>query len=575
MKHFLRILVLTLILQPILCTSLTAQDKPIPPPRDFKPEAKDTRDVLPALTLPEYVITGSDMISFTEDRKADAAVPDSREFTARAGRGTREQRFFDTSPTRMPLRKSDLTGSEEVFRLRAGLGSYSTPMIDAWYADRYPLGDAVAHLGYERSNGHVAHADYSRLNFEFAGGTYLPRDLHPLFASSRMQADVRVEAQEYGLYADKLILYDPALDFRRNKFAFSMGADLISRRNTVLDHELRVSFSHFAVDEALAVRDTLALDEYSQIENIFAIEGGAAAPIAGRNVRFGLVMHVNDLSESSSGQLRPFFMSANASTVFPLGEHFQLDAAAALFLYRGSDHASQFRLYPSLLIRHQANADWSLYAGWLPEVREQTFRGLLRQNPYLMLASAVRHTDLPLRFEAGAEFDNRKKSSARFFLEYLSTTSWPRFSLLPDPVQQQWEMRYDGRANIFSMHAEVAHSFSAETRIQFTTVLRTSSIGENGGRLPYLPDYETRVLLRHEFPFDLSLQATGQLVGEQEADGGALTAWMLVGFELEYRVLRNLGVFLSFDNLLDQHWQRWPGYHERPFFMMAGVTAHF
>ncbi|MFZ1729779.1 MAG: hypothetical protein WBQ23_06250 [Bacteroidota bacterium] len=570
MKHLLIAAILTLLFQPLF-----AQDKPLPPPRDFKPDAKDTRDVLPALTLPEYVITGSDMISFTEDRKSGAGEPDSKDFTSRAGRGNREQRFFDTSPTRMPLRKPDLTGSEEVLRLRAGLGSFSTPLLEAWYADRYRLGDAAAHMAYERSNGHVPHADYSRFNFDFAGGTYLPRTLHPIFASSRIQGDVQVEAQEYGLYADKLIRYDPALDFRRNAFGFAMGADLISRRNTLLDHDLRISFSHFAIDEALAVRDTLPLDEYQQVENRFALEGNAKTSIAGQSVLFGLLMHVNDLSKSSAEPTRPFFMNAAAKSVFSLGERLQLQTGATIFLYRGSDHASQFRVYPSLLLRHLTSADWSLYAGWLPEVREQTLRGFLRQNPYLMLASAVRHTDLPLRFEAGAEFDNRGQSSARFCVEYLSTLSWPRFSLLPDPVMQQWEMRYDGRASIFNIHADVAHAFSNSTRIQVETVLRTSSLGEDQGRVPYLPDCEARVLLHHDFPFPLSVQTTLQLVGEQEADGGAMPAWMLLGIDLEYRVVKNFGVFLSLNNLLDQSWQRWPGYHERPFFMMGGVTAHF
>ncbi|MFA6233413.1 MAG: TonB-dependent receptor [Bacteroidota bacterium] len=570
MKHLLAIFVLALLCQPV-----SGQDKPIPPPRDFKPEAKDTRDVLPALTLPEYVITGSDMISFTEDRKNGAGIPDSRDFTSRAGLGTREQRFFNTSPTRMPLRKPALTGSEEIFRLRAGLGTYSTPAVEAWYADRYQLGDAASHMAYERSNGHAPHADYSRFNFDIAGGTYLPRDILPLFASSRIQGDLQIEAQDYGLYADKLVQRNPSLDFRRNAFGIAMGADLISRRNSVLDHDLRISFSHFAIDEALAVRDTLPLDEYQQVENRIGIDGAVTTPIAEQMIRFGLQLHVNDLSESAVQPTRPFFISTDGKTVFALGERMRLHTGAAIFLYRGSDHASQFRVYPSMLLRYAASDDWSLYAGWLPEVREQSLRGFLRQNPYLMLASSVRHTDLPWRFEAGTEFDNRGESSGRIFIEYLSTLSWPRFSLLPDPVQQQWEMRYNGRAEIFNIHAELSQAFSTRTRIQFETVFRTSSLGEAQGRVPYLPDYEARVLLQHDFPFDLRVQTTFQLVGEQEADGSVLPAWMLLGLDLEYRVIRNFGVFLRFENLLDQSWQRWPGYRERPFFMMGGVTAHF
>ncbi len=570
MKHLLVLIVSILAFSPLL-----AQDKPLPPPRDFKPETKEARDVLPALNLPEYVITGSDMISFTEDRKSGAAVPDSREFTARAGRGTREQRFFDTSPTRMPLRKADLTGSDEVLRIRAGLGTFSTPMIEGWYADRYHLGDAAAHMAYERSDGHVSHADYSRFDFDLAGGTYLPRDIHPLFASSRIQGDLSVEAQEYGLYADKLIRRDPALDFRRSAFGFSAGADLVSRRNSLFEHDLRVFFSHYGIDEALAVRDTLPLAEYQQTENRFGIDGGAKTTIHGQPVTLGLRLHVNDLTERDAGASRPFFTRIDGQSTFLLAERTYLEASAAMYLYRGNNQASQFRLYPGLQLRHLLSDDWSVFAGWLPKVEERTFRGFLGQNPYLMLASELQHTDLPLRFEAGAAFDDRGQSSARFSLEYLSSRSWPRFSLLPDPIQQQWELRYDGRAGIFNMRADLAHAFSTATRIQANLVLRTSSLGEDEGRVPYLPDYEARVLLRHDFPFALSIQSTVQLVGEQEADGGALPAWMLLGLEFEYRIIRNFGVFLRFDNLLDQSWQRWPGYRERPFFMMGGVSAHF
>ncbi|MBE0644588.1 MAG: TonB-dependent receptor [Bacteroidetes bacterium] len=570
MKHRLALLILILTGQVLL-----AQDKPMPPPRDFKPETKEARDVLPALTLPEYVITGSDMISFTEDRKSGATAPDSKEFTARAGRGKREQRFFDTSPTHMPLRLAELTGSDEVFRLRAGLGTFSTPLFEAWYADRYHLGDAAAHMAYERSNGHVAHADYSRFNFDVAGGTYLPRDLTPFLASSRVQGDVEIEAEDFGLYADKMTRHDPTLDFRRNALGFSAGIDVISRRNAIVDHDLRLFFSHYAIEEALAVRDTLPLEEYQQIENRFGLEGNVKTMIERQSIRFGLRLHVNDLTESAATASRPFFLRTDGMTVFALSERLKLHTSAALFLYRGSDQASQVRLYPSLELRHLLSDDWSLFAGWIPNVEERTLHGFLRQNPYLMLASTVRHTDMPLRFEAGASFDNRGQSSARVSLEYLSSRSWPRFALLPDPIQQQWEMRYDGSASVFNIRADIAHAFSAETRIHADILLRTSAIGEDNSRIPYMPDYEARVLLRHDFPFALSVQSTVQLVGEQEADGGALPAWMLLGLELEYRVVRNFGLFLRFDNLLDQGWQRWPGYRERPFFMMGGITAHF
>lgn len=557
--------------------ALRAQDKPLPPPRDFKPETKEARDVLPVLSLPEYVITGSDMIRFVEDRKGAATEPDSRMFTARAGRGEREQRFTDTSPTRMPLRKPDLTGSDEVLRLRAGIGTFSTPLFEIWYGDRYERGDAAAHAAYERSAGHVDGADYSAFQFDMRGGTYLPRNVHPLFASSRIQGDVAADVRDYGLFADQMKRDEQQidLDFRRRTFGLRMGIDLLSRQNVIADHTVRLSFAHRAIDERLGLRDSLDLDEYRQIENRLGLDATTRLSAGGHDVDLSLQLHVNDLSERSSGSTRPFYIRGAGGTVFPIDEATRLEAGLALNLYRGSDHASQFRLYPTLLLRRMLGSDWSLFAGWLPEVRERTLDEFLHVNPYMMLASVIRHSDIPWRFSVGTAFDDRKASSARFALEYLSTASWPRFSLLPDPVRQQWELRYDGRASVFGARAELAHHFGADTRIQTTLDFRTSSLGETQGRIPYLPDYEARILLSHTLPFGLRLQSTMQLVGEQEADGGALPAWLLLGLEFDYRLVPNLGLFLRFDNLLDQDRQQWPGYRERPFFLMGGVTAHF
>lgn len=554
---------------------LLAQEKPLPPPREFAPETRQVRDVLPALTLPEYVITGTDMIAFTEDRKAAATAPDSREFTARAGRGTREDRFFDTAPTRMPLRTPLLTGSAEVLRVRAGYGSFATPLLEAWYGDRFARGDAAAHLSYEKTDGHVAYADRSDFLFDLAGGTYLPRNLHPLLASSRVQGDVAVEARTYGLYADKLPLATPMFDFRRSAFGFSAGMDLISRRNATLTHTLRLSIGHYAVEEEFSLRDSMRLDTYEHIENRVEVDATADTRIFSRDVSLGFLAHFTGMSETAPQRSAPLFLRGRAATAFSLGEATRLETAAALYLFHGSDQAMQLRLYPSLMLRQRFGSDWSAYAGWQPTVIERTFRGFLESNPYLMLASRLRHTDAPLRFEIGMEFDDRKASSARVGASYLSSTSWPRFTLLPDPVRQQWELQYDGRAHILTMHAALQHAFTPRTRILTALELRTSAVDENRGRVPYLPDYTARTLLSHEFSFGLKLQPSFELVGEQEADGGALPAYMLLGFDVEYRLLRNLGLFLRIDNLLDQRWERWPGYRERPFFMMGGITAHF
>ncbi|MBN1448296.1 MAG: hypothetical protein JXA28_10235 [Bacteroidetes bacterium] len=560
---------IALLLLPVL---LFGQDKPLPPPRDFKPETKDTKDVLPALLLPEYIITGSDLISFTEDRKGAMTEPDSRAFTARAGRGMREQHFLDTSPTRMPLGKAALPGSDHVLLTRAGFGSFSTPQVHILYGDRYALGDASAALQYERSNGHVPRSDYSRFRFGANGGTYLPRDVAPLLASSRLQGGLSADVHSYGLYADKLERVTPAPDFRRNVQGLGADVELLSRRNRVIDHTLRLFFGHTFVEEEFLLLDTMRIDEYSIAETRIGLDASAWFDYRSFPLRTNLLFRVNDLSERDENSSRPFHIRADAETQYAIGEATMLSGGLATWVFRGSDHASQFRLYPQLRLQHRLTDDWALEAAFSPTVQEQTFAGLLEQNPYLMLASEIRQTDIPVRIEAAASFDDRAATAGRVRLRWSSSPSWPRFSLLPDPVRQQWEMHYNGWASITELSGEFVHNFSDQTRIQTDALFRISSNDELDGSIPYLPDYEWRVLLGHRFPFDLLVESTLQLIGDRAStQGSLLTGWMLLGFELEYRVFRSAAVFLRVDNLLDQTYQVWDGYRARPFFVLGGL----
>ncbi|MDT8325227.1 MAG: hypothetical protein RRA94_14035 [Bacteroidota bacterium] len=569
MKYLLPVLLFAAAVLPA-----NAQDKPRPPARAFTPETRQAKDVLPALQLPEYVITGSDMISFTEDRKSTLSWPAADSFTARAGRGVREQRFFGTAPTRMPLRKHPLTGSAEVFRLKTGVGTWSTPHLQAWYADRYQLGDLATHLLYERSEGHVPRADYSRFAFDLGGGTYLPRDLTPLLSSSRLQGSFRADLHSYGLYADRLERAAPALDFRREKLSLDWQADLLSRRNRVLDHSLTVFFRHTSIEEQLALLDTMDLETWSARENRVGLDGSAQLEVDGYHVNVDGGLHVNDLSESAAGSTRPFFTDVGASTRYSFDPNTGVDVAARMYVYRGSDHAAQFRFYPTVLLRHRIDDSWTLHGGYAPAVQERSLTGYLQVNPYTMLASAVRHTDIPLRFEAAASFDNRQRTSARVTASYSASRSWARFELLPDPVRQQWHLRYDGSSSILDFRGDLAHSFNENTRLQGSAVFRTSHNDVVDGDIPYLPSYEVRLLLQHDFPFDLRLQSSVQLAGEQHnAEGQALPAWLLLGLELEYRILDSVALFLRFDNILDQRYERWDDYRERPFFMMGGVLV--
>ena len=48
-----------------------------------------------------------------------------------------------------------------------------------------------------------------------------------------------------------------------------------------------------------------------------------------------------------------------------------------------------------------------------------------------------------------------------------------------------------------------------------------------------------------------------------------------VNLSAEYRFSKRLSLFLELNNLLDNRWQRWYNYQERPFDIKGGVTFSF
>jgi hypothetical protein len=568
----MRYLTATLLLLVITTTFVLAQDKPLPPPKDFKPETRRPADALPVLNLPEYVITGSDVASFTDDRKGVIADPDERSLLARAGRGEREQRFMTTHPTRLPLALIPPKGIQNVFGVKAGYGNFYTPSVQAWYANRFRNADVVLDGSWEKSRGHVRLADYEQGHFHAAAGTWLPKTALPFFASSRLEGDFRFEGRSYGLYADKLQQQLPVLDFQRNADHMHFRGNLISRKNPVFDHEISAFFESTTLREHMSVRDTLAIETWDQAELRAGIDATTRHTIQGIPVVTRGEFHFGDVKPKDKEASAPLYNRLGAEGRFTFTDNLWLDGGLDLYLFRGTEEALSMRVYPEARLSLRLHDDYVSWVAFEPEVREVNFDGLRRINPFLMLASDLRHTDVPLRFSTGVAFDNRRSTSGRLYAEYLSTSTWPRFDLLDDPVRQQWMPRYGSTSSMFGVHAELNHQFNKRTRIQVSAAVRTSHDDELDASIPYLPSIELRTLLSHVFPFGLNVEASAQLVGNQFTPDGDVPAWMLLAFGAEYRLFESVGIFVQASNLLDNDYQRWRGYKERPLFVIGGIT---
>jgi hypothetical protein len=568
----MRNLTATLLLLCITGTFVFAQDKPLPPPKDFKPETRRAVDALPALNLPEYVITGSDVASFTDDRKGPIGDPDERSLLARAGRGEREQRFMTTHPTRLPLALVPPKGIQNVFSVKAGYGTFHTPSVQAWYANRFSNADLAMDGSWEKSRGHVRLAGYEEGHFHASAGTWLPKTAPPLFASSRLEGDFRLEGFSYGLYADKVQQQIPPLDFQRDGDHMYFRGSLISRKNPVFDHEISAFFASTSLREHMSVRDTLAIETWDQAELRAGIDATTRHNISGIPVVTRGEFHFGDVKPKDKEASAPLYNRLGAEGRYLFSDNLWLDAGLDLYLFRGTEEAMNLRLYPEARLSIRLQDDYVSWIAFEPEVREVSFDGMRRINPFLMLASDLRHTDIPLRFSIGLALDNRRSTSGRMYAEYLATSAWPRFDLLDDPVRQQWLLQYGSKSSMLAVHAELNHRFNKRTRIQVSAAVRNSHDEELDASIPYLPSIELRTLLSHVFPFGLTIEASAQLAGDQFTPEGDIPAWMMLALGAEYRLFESVGIFVQASNLLDNDYQRWRGYKERPLFVIGGIT---
>ncbi|MBL0175248.1 MAG: hypothetical protein IPP94_08310 [Ignavibacteria bacterium] len=553
--------------------SARAQDKPAPPPRAAAADSA-SRKAAPALSMPEYIITGSDIIRLREQTKRGIALLSPSDFLARSGRGTKESSFVSVSLLRPPLEPSLPGGRPFMVRGRAGIGMYATPFAEGWYAQQFAAGDIGAHLSLERSDGHVTDADYSRIDIGARGGSFFPSDVHPFIARSRIEGEARLTRHEYRLYANLLPAQRPALDIARVNTGIAYSAALAARRNAVLDYRFSVSGTHTALREDVAVRDSLPLGAYTFTESRIGLRAEATKSFWAHPFTASVALTLSDLTRAWPDGRHPVFFAAELRSRHAFREDLSLEGGVTATLYRGSRDAAQGRLYPFLAGRYAFDPALSVFARIDASVREVHTRALFDENPYAMLGAELRHRDTPVHVAIGAEYDDRHTLAGRVTADYSASTSllrWSRASASP----QQWEALYDGTSSIFALQGEGAWTMTPRDRLLATAVLRSTRNDALDGPVPFLADVELSGRYSHDFPFGLTASASLHAAGARTTDDGSLPAVLLASVEGEYRVTPNFGVFLSVDNLSAQRYEWWPGYEERPLTIAAGITVRF
>ncbi len=567
-----------LILTLLACAAgvAAAQEKPVPPPKEFKPETAEAKKSLPSLNLPEYVITGADVIAFSGYSKEELAVADPASFSKRAGRGTRESWYGDPRPVKDLISPSEIYGNKYTSLLRVGFGSFSTPYLEAWYNNSFTKADINAHTVIEKSDGHVDDAGYSRFAFDINGGSWFPSNDAPLIARSRIEGKIAYRYHDYGLYANAIPLSEKQFEFDRTTNELDFGVGLVSRENALFDYSARLFGEHTSMDDRLSVHaaDTALFDfdaqEFTIGTNISVATQAGELPLRGT-----LLAAVSDAGSTPGSEDTPGFFQLRGESEYWFRPDLMLRFGAMLFSLANSDGTGSTSAYPTLYGEYYFDNEMRVFLGYTPSVDRNSIRRLIGINPYLTVCPVVRHQETPVAFQLGLAYDVRKGLALSAYVDYRETDNYPAFVRLPQPLNQQWDVDYSGTSKIFSLHAETEVRVSNVATAAGEFIVRSSENSLTGASVVYLPNYEFSFVYTHRFPFGLRLLGSLKVLGDRRADEEDLGTLLYIGGEAQYWIIENVGAFLRVSNIIDQTYQLWQGYDQAPLFLMAGIQARF
>ncbi|MDX1618388.1 MAG: hypothetical protein R3224_06350, partial [Balneolaceae bacterium] len=208
-----------------------------------------------------------------------------------------------------------------------------------------------------------------------------------------------------------------------------------------------------------------------------------------------------------------------------------------------------------------------------------TFEELHQMNRFLNQNLRLRHSYVA---ELGGEirFEYYEGSSLYASVSYMSAANYGYFEKadLPvitggTPVPKGYYTVSYGDANRMRGSAGLNHQLVPEKFwIHAEAYIQEPKL-EDGRRIPYEEQWGLNSGVSLQPVKKLTLEGWADYIGERSTvSSGDLGGFLKVGSQVEVQVSEKIGVYARLLNLLNQEYEIWSGYQERPFQAYGGIT---
>lgn len=254
-------------------------------------------------------------------------------------------------------------------------------------------------------------------------------------------------------------------------------------------------------------------------------------------------------------------------------------------------HAEQFRVkvganagldsstfaFPDIEVMYSlAGGKFNIIAGWSGEVIKNSYRNVVRQNPFVFAPLALQNTRRQSQY-AGVEL---ALNDIRILGRLANQPVQNLQLFVNDTLDARFfHTRYDD-GNIFNIHGEASISKIKNLDLTATIDFNTYNLN-NEARAWHLPNFESNITAIYKAVDDkLRLRASLFLLNslpylDEAQDVQVLTGVTDLSLGASFQFLQNVGIFLDVNNLTNSANTRWYRYPQYRFNVLTGLKARF
>lgn len=438
---------------------------------------------------------------------------------------------------------------------RAGLGSYTSPEVNFWGVTRpndksYIGGD----LDFSSSDGHLENQQ-SSFRFLRANGEFATK----LDKKTRLALDLGLQNSFNHMYS--LDSFDSP---RKEYGGFNLGGEVERIKNGAAGWTLEVGARYYQVElmEGPLPGKTEEGVYNASFSKVWALANPSETITAKLGGKLGDYSNSINADQWKTGRVGVIY-----NRLFNYETHITVDAS----VYYGSNAFEE-----------------KAYFGPTVTVEQPIFEGAVLTaevgaKPYVQSAEELHGTNRFLNVQNSYLHSYRKYGSASLKLNYSEVGSLTGGFKYEDMTNRPIFMRESGADSYYSVRyrdatniklfAGATHQFVPEKFWLHGQLYAQNPSLKDDGRVPFTEKLGFNAGFGLQLIEWATIEGWADYVGEREnTNGESLENYVLLGGQLNLEITDNIGAYAKAVNLLDQQYQKWDGYTERPLQIYGGIT---